>query len=193
MYISEKLTDKLIKMQLVDDEEKDLYVYGFQQGFLLLFNMITVVIIGFIFNMIWQSVVFMVAYSLLRAYAGGFHTSTQLRCYLFSVAMIISVLWLIKRIPLIGFICFIITMIASVIIFLLAPIEDQNKPLCQVEQAVFKKRTNIILKILIAFIGVFWLIGLKQISICISVALGVLSLMLILGKIKNIIGVKEYV
>ncbi len=185
MYIPEKLTDKLIKMQVVDDKEKDLYVYGFQQGLLLLFNMMTVMIIGFIFNMIWQSIVFTVAYSLLRAYAGGYHTSTQLRCYLFSVIMITAVLWVIKQISWNGPICLIITAIASVIVFILAPVEDQNKPLCKVEQAIFKKRTNIILGILIGFVVLLWLIGLNQISICISVALGMLSIMLVLGKIKN--------
>lgn len=179
-------------MQLIDDEEKDLYVYGFQQGLLLFFNMITVIIIGFIFNMIWQSVVFIVAYSLLRAYAGGYHTSTQLRCYLFSVGMIISVLWGIKRVPWSGSICFIITMIASVIIFTLAPVEDRNKPLCQLEQEIFKKRTNVILAILIGLVALLWLIGLKEISICISVAMGVLSTMLVWGKIKNMTGAKNY-
>lgn len=193
MYIAEKITNKLLTMQLVTDEEKDLYVYGFQQGFLLLFNMITIIIIGFFFNMVWQSVVFMVSYSLLRAYAGGYHTSTQLRCYIFSVGMIILVLWLINRFPWNGINVFITTAIASIIIFNLAPVEDKNKPLCQLEQAVFKKQTNIILRNLLGLIILLWFIGLKQVSICISVALLVLSIMLILGKIKNTIEMKNYI
>lgn len=164
MYISEVLTDKLIKMQLIDEEEKELYVYGFQQGFMLLINIITVIIIGFSFNMVWQIVVFMISYSLLRAYAGGYHTSTQLRCYLFSIIMVMSVLWGLSQIPRNGIICIIINVISSIIIFKLAPVEDQNKPLSQLEQVAFKERTNIILIILIGLIVLFWFIGLWEIS-----------------------------
>lgn len=185
MYILEKLTDKLIKTQIIDEEEKELYIYGFKQGFILLINIITVIIIGLHFKMIWQSIVFMISYSLLRAYAGGYHTSTQLRCYLFSIIMIMSVLWGLSQIPRNGTICFVITMISGIIIFKFAPVEDQNKPLSQLEQTVFKERTNIILIILIGHIVLFWFIGLWEISTCISVAVFVISIMLVLGKIKN--------
>lgn len=185
MNLSEKLTDKLIKMRLINDEQKDLYDYGFRQGFLLLFNMITLIIIGFIFNMFWQSLIFMIAYSFLRAYAGGYHANTQLRCYLFSTGMIVVVLWIIKLIPWNSFICFIITAISSMIILLIAPVEDSNKPLDQKEKGIFKKWTNIILCILIGLALLFWIIGTKQISICIIMAICMISVMAVLGKIKN--------
>lgn len=187
MNLSEKLTDKLIEMQLINNEEKDLYFYGFKQGFLLLLNMITVIIIGIIFNMIWQSVIFIIAYSLLRAYAGGYHASTQTNCYLFSVGMITAVLWLIKLIPWNGFICLIIIAVSSMAILLISPVEDGNKPLDKKEKVTFKKRTNIILSILIGFALLFWFIGGQQTSISIVVAILILSVMVILGKIKNMI------
>lgn len=185
MNLSEKLTNKLLKMQLINDEEKDLYTYGFKQGFLLLLNMITVIIIGIIFNMIWQSIIFMVSYSLLRAYAGGYHANTQSRCYLFSVGMIITVLWLIKLIPWNGLIFFIITAVSNIVILLIAPIEDSNKPLNQKEMEIFKKHANIILGVLTGFALLFWLMGGIQISICIVMGICLISVMLVLGKIKN--------
>ncbi|MBU5314543.1 accessory gene regulator B family protein [Tissierella carlieri] len=186
MDLSEILTDKLISMQIISVEEKDIYSYGFKQGLLLLLNMITIIIIGFFFNMIWQSVIFMVAYSILRVYAGGYHASTPFSCYLFSVVMITAVLWLIKLIPWNGFICFIITTVSCIIILLIAPVEDANKPLDQEEKRIFKKRTNIILGVLIGFALLFWFTGEKQISICIIMGICLISVMLVLGKIKDI-------
>lgn len=173
-------------MKVINDEEKDLYYYGFKQGFLLLLNLITVIIIGIIFNMIWQSVIFMAVYSLLRAYAGGYHANTQSRCYLFSIGMITAVLWIIKLIPWNGSICFITTAVSSKIILLIAPVEDRNKPLDLKEKKVFKKRTNIILGVLIGIVLPFWFMGGKQISICIVMGIAVISFMLALGEIKNI-------
>ncbi len=185
MNLSEKLTDKLVNSQIINDEEKDLYYYGFKQGFLLLLNMVTVIIIGIIFNMVWQSVVFMISYSLLRVYAGGYHANTQLRCYLFFIGMITAVLWLMKFIPWNSFICLMITAVSSMVILLMAPVEDTNKPLDQKEKEIFKKQTNIVLAILIGFVLFFWLMGGRQVPICIVMAIWMVSAMLVLGRIKN--------
>ena len=62
------------------------------------------IIIGLLFNMICESIIFMVSYSILRIYAGGYHASTPIRCYLFSIVMIVAVLLLMKSIPWNGFI-----------------------------------------------------------------------------------------
>nr|WP_312580087.1 accessory gene regulator B family protein [Sedimentibacter sp.] len=193
MNVFGEFTDKLIKLQIVNNEDKDLYVYGFQQCFLLFLNMITVMVIGIIFNMIWQSLVFMITYSLLRAYAGGYHASSQSMCYLFSIGMIIAVLLGIKLIPWNDFICFIITIMSSTIILLLAPVEDKNKTLDQEELYVFKKRTRVILIAFVCIKLILLFTGQQQISICMDMAMLTLAIMLILGKIKNISGGEIYV
>ena len=187
MIVIDQLTKKLVDHEIIKDEDKELYSFGFEQGIVLLYNLITMIAIGYIFNMLWESVIFMVAYGVLRPYAGGYHAKTQLRCYLFSALMMVAVLWIIKHVTWNRFICFIIMTVASAIILVLAPVEDKNKPLDQIEQAVFKKRTNIVLSILIGLTVLFWFSRLKQISICISVSLGMLSVMLILGRLKNFI------
>lgn len=170
---------------IIKDGDKEIYLFGFYQGIVLIYNYITIIAIGFAFHMVWESIVFMVAYGVLRPYAGGYHARTQFRCYLFSVLMMVLVLWFIKQISWNGFICSLITTVASLLIVKLAPVEDENKPLDQIEQYVFKKRTNRILSILIGLTVLFWFLGLKQISICITVSLGTLSIMLVLGNMKN--------
>ncbi len=82
--------------------------------------------------------------------------------------MITAVLWLIKIIPWNGFICFIITIVLSIIILLIAPVEDSNKPLDQKEKIIFKKWININLCILAGWTIFFWFIGM----ICFMLLLG---------------------
>lgn len=187
MNLSEILTDKLISMQIINAEEKEIYSYGFKQGLLLLVNMITIIIIGFFFNMIWYSLIFMIAYSNLRVYAGGYHAGTPFRCYLFSVVMISAILWLIKSISWNGTILFIIATVSCIVILLMAPVEDANKPLDQEEKRIFKKRTNIKLSFTIGFALFFWFIGAKQVSIGIVMGIFAIFIMLIFGEIKNAI------
>lgn len=186
MSLPEILTEKLIEMQIINLEEKDIYFYGFKQGFLLLLNIITMIIIGFLFNMIWESIIFMVSYSILRVYAGGYHASTPIRCYLFSIVMIVAVLLLMKSIPWNGFISIIITISSGINIFLMAPVEDANKPLDPEENRKFKKRTNIILGILIVLALSLWFGNRREFSICIIMGICLISIMLVLGKVKSI-------
>lgn len=187
LSISEKIADKLIDSNIIESEDKDLYTYGFYQGFLIIFNILTAIVIGLLFKMVWERLVFLMAYIPLRSYAGGYHAKTPLRCYMFSLIIIIMVLLGIKFIHWNSIICIIVTFCAGSIIFALQPVEDENKPLDNKEKIVYKKITQSILIVLIGIGLVFWCFDNKQISITIIMALFVTAFMLILGKIKNTI------
>ncbi|MGO5066800.1 accessory regulator AgrB [Clostridium sporogenes] len=187
LSISEKIVDKLIDGNIIESEDKDLYTYGFHQGFLIIFNILTAIAIGLLFKMVWESLVFLMAYIPLRSYAGGYHARTPLRCYMFSLIIIIMVLLGIRFIYWNSIICIIVTFCAASIIFALQPVEDENKPLDKKERVVYKKRTKSILLVLIGIGLVFWFFDNEQISITIIMALFVIAFMLILGKIKNTI------
>lgn len=183
--VSEKIVESLITMGVVPSEDKELYKFGIIQGILMVINVLTFILIGLIFGMVWQSIVFMLAYIPIRSYAGGYHARTQLKCYLLSIASIIAVLIEIKLIPWNGYICSIISLCAGMIIFWLAPVEDSNKPFDQIEITVYKKRTRIILVLLLVVAFLFWFVGSKQNSISIIMALEVVAVMLIFGAVKN--------
>ncbi len=182
MKVFDKITEKLASNNIISYEDKDLYTYGFQQGSLLLLNLITTIIIGLIFNMLWQCIIFSVAYIPLRSYAGGYHAKTQLRCYLFSVAMIIIVVLIIKYVPWFDLSIIIITLISSGVILSLAPVEDSNKPLDSKEIQVYKKITRLILLFEVFLVCVFIDLGYSEVSICIMMALTTLGVMLVLGE-----------
>ncbi len=56
--ISEKVVDKLIDGNIIESEDKELYTYGFHQGFLIIFNILTAIAIGLLFKMVLESVIF---------------------------------------------------------------------------------------------------------------------------------------
>ena len=183
--ITEKITASLIRNGAVASEDADLYSYGIRQGLFMMLNIVTTLIIGLLFAVLEESVIFMIAYIPLRTYAGGYHAKTQLRCYLFSVLMLSAAFGGIKLVHWTDPGYFIITLCAAIIIILLAPLESENKPFNEIEKAVYKKRTHIILSILTAIALIFWLSGSKLISISITMALAVTALMLVLGVDKS--------
>ena len=181
----ERIAAKLVESETISAEDKELYEYGLKQAANTALNIATTLVVGFIFGMVWQSVLFMAAYIPLRSYAGGYHAGTPLKCYIFSVVLTVCAISGIRFIPdsniLIGALAF----AASAVIFAAAPLGDKNKPLDEIEVKVFKRRTRIILFTEIISAGIFMFAGLAWISVCVVVSMTVAGIMLAVGVVKN--------
>ncbi|WP_205692830.1 accessory gene regulator ArgB-like protein, partial [Lacrimispora amygdalina] len=184
-HLANALTDKLIDWKIINSEDRDLYAYGFWQGGIYIFNYASVFLIGLLFGMLWQSVVFILSYGLIRPVAGGYHARTQRNCYLFSVLLIVIVLSMLKWFPLSSIVCILVLLFSGSVIFILAPVEDENKPLDETEQMVYRHRSRIVLSVLSALTLLFLVTGLVPIANNITLSLLVSAIMLILGIIKN--------
>ena len=183
--ISEKIVVLMVQNEIIPVEDRELYVYGFHQGFIILVNILTVMVAGFLFNRENEIIVFLAAYIPLRSNAGGYHAKTSFRCYIFSIVMILVVISVIGLPFWNIFNVIAITTISTGIIIIFAPVEDKNKLLDQKEMQVYKKRTYITLSFLVGLAVFLWIVKQKQIAISITLAISVLALMLVLGKIKN--------
>jgi len=182
--LCEKSVDFMIQNEVISSEDKEIYVYGLKQGFILLLNILTTLFIGFLFNKVLKTIIFLAAYIPLRIYAGGYHARTQLRCYICSVVLTISVLLAVEFIPWTNFIVTVVAAISGMIIFILSPVEDMNKPLDAVEVRIYGKRARIILCIELGVLALVINFGENSIAECILVSLPILSLMLVLGNKK---------
>lgn len=186
-HFANLLTNKLVVWNIIKSEDRELYAYGFWQGTILIVNFITVFIIGWLCNMLWQSLIFMLAYGVLRPVAGGYHARTQRNCYIFSILLLLAVLALLHWFPWDAIRGIFIALVATCIVFLLAPIEDENKPLDKIEQLVYKRRSRCISLLLLCITIILMMIGKPETAYCIAVAIMALAGMLVLGKLKNIV------
>lgn len=184
---SEAVTRKLQENNTIDEEQYEICRYGLQQGFTVILNVVTTLIIGMIMRGLLYAVVFTILYIPLRSNAGGYHAKTAIRCYLYSILLMIAVLLAIKYLPIPSFICIIIFAISITVICILAPIEDANKPLDEIEVKVYHKRTLIIL----AIESMLFIIGLAlnlryfmQTTIWVMITM---SIILLMGKFCNMI------
>jgi accessory gene regulator B len=194
--VTERLGELLVQNKVISLEEKELVIFGLQQGLIMILNVISSIIVGYIFGMVWQSIVFMVMYIPLRSYVGGYHARTQLRCYLFSIVLISLVLWGIKLIPWTSFICVVVSVVIGIIIFVFAPRADENKPLDEIEIVVFGKRARGIYLVQELILLIFLIIGWNDIAACIVmtfVAMGFMIFLDILNKSLRKSKIEEYV
>lgn len=182
--ISKLITDELEENQTIKHEERELYEYGFRQGFTALLNIFTTLAIGLLFGCLLQNIAFLVFYIPLRSFAGGYHAKTPLRCYFQSIVMLLLVSMGFKYIEL-GILSHIIILLSSCIIIIFSPIEDSNKPLDETEIAIYKKRTVAVLLVELVFYITLEVVNWDKYSAVFTYVLGMMSLMLLFGKIKN--------
>lgn len=188
--LSRRIGDDLVRSNVIEAEEAEIYIYGINQILVSVLNVSSALIIGFIFDVFLEVAVFMAAYIPLRSFAGGYHAKTPLRCYIFSVIMLIVVSTGMNYLYMEDWVCYVVLAVSALVVIILAPVEDRNKPLDETEYRVYKRRT-----MLIAAIELIIALMLKplisyNLFIAIVYSFAVLSLMLIAGKVKNAFGTK---
>ncbi len=184
--IAEKITRQLEANGAVKSEDREIYRYGIKQGLLIMLNLSTTLLLGIVTGMIGESIIFLVAYMLLRRYAGGFHAKTPARCYIYSSVMVLLALLGIKYMcdSILISICMFI--VGSLIVFLFSPVEDKNKPLDAAEQLVYQKRTRFYLIVEVVLNITMMSLGFKVLYEPVSVSLFCLGVLVVLGKFKNV-------
>ena len=156
---------------LTREEELEIIEYGIERIKANILGMFTIFLIGIIFGVFAESMIFAIFFFLQRRYAGGYHADTKGRCYIVSVFLITISMCFIKYIDSGIVICFVLQTFNIIIIYLLAPVGTANRELDRVEIAVFRKRARIIGSISYVLACCFYMNSCFRIStICVSAA-----------------------
>jgi len=183
--LSQKIGDDLVRSSVIEAEDAEIYIYGINQILVSVLNVLSALIIGLILGTFFEVMVFMAAYIPLRIFAGGYHAKTPLRCYIFSVVMLIIVSIGMKYLYMEDWVYYVILAAAALMILVLSPVEDKNKPLDDLEYKVYKRRAVIIFTVEFVICFVFKLVSLCSLFIAIVYSFIILAFMLITGQVKN--------
>ncbi len=183
--LSGSIADRAIKSGAVKSEDRELTVYGINTFLTIGVNIISALLIGLIFNMLIEIVLFLVVYKLLRKYIGGIHANNALNCYLLSCLTYIAVLTCIRFYDLPGAVTTILVLCSSVILWILAPIEAKKKPLDELEYKVFRRRSHIMIIICFCVFAAFHYIPvLNAYSAAAAISIYTVSIFAVFGKIS---------
>lgn len=180
-----RIIQHMIHNGTINAEDRDIYHYGLREGLILLANIATTLAIGLALGMFWMSILFLIVYMPLRSNAGGVHAATRWRCYVYGCLLTAAVLVAVRFIPWSPWIILPIALISSLVIYLLSPVEDANKPLDEDEIRVYRRRSHWLVGGVLLGITVCMLLDWLRIAGCMSVSLGALGVMLVLGWGKN--------
>lgn len=186
--ISENFINTLSKNNIINEENAEIVKYGFELLILKALFFVICIFIGAIMSEIIESVLFAVSFTLLRSYAGGYHAKTKTRCFVLSLMTIILALVFCKfAVEFNGviYVSFIISIISSVIIWFVAPVDTINKRLDKLEIKVYRRKTRII--IIIEFCALIALLLLNLYGIYFSIVLSIIAelILILIGYICN--------
>lgn len=136
---STRLSDKIGSPLKSTIEEKEIYAYSIEVLLSLFINLIILSITAYITNKVSELIIFIIFFSGLRTFAGGYHAKTHIECITLSFLLFIISAMSNTFFIHFGEIVMITGIIASnILVFKYAPTESKNKPLNGIEAKKYK-------------------------------------------------------
>lgn len=183
-----KISEKIAYMFFEkDDENLDEYIYGIELFFCSSLCTVLMVIIGFLTNSLVESIVFMISFSVLRVFSGGYHSDSFLICNISTLFIYGINILIFKHLfdylvtPFVYITVFVITVI---LVVLFSPVKNDNNPLEENDYAKCKIKACITATVEIStFFLLFYVFKFESIAIMISTFLFV-DILIVLGLFK---------
>ena len=143
--VAKRLVDVMIVKEIINPKDKNIYLYGIQEGIILIENLIVTAVLGIFFGHIIETLIFLIAYIPLRSFSGGYHALNQKRCFVYSILLILFIqIYLAWFNTTFFIITFILYFIFLIYLCRYAPLPSQNKPLSSFEKKKYGKKVRLI-------------------------------------------------
>lgn len=126
------IADFFIRQNVVPEEHREVYEYGFELSISSAIGILIVLAIGLVSGRFWESVVFYIVFCFTRLFTGGFHAPNHLLCkvtFTVTLLLVLAADWLLSGIE--DYYWFILHLYSLVIVCQFAPIENPNKELSE--------------------------------------------------------------
>lgn len=126
--LAQGTAERLVAQGIIREEDAPIYRYGLEAMYSSLLELLSILALAALIGNFWQTVLFFAAFIPLRLYAGGYHASTRLRCFLTSLVVYAAFTIMLEIVPVAWFVplAFIGGAVSFLIVWLFAPVIHQN-------------------------------------------------------------------
>lgn len=148
--ISIKIADYFFENKFIEKNDIEIYVYGLHLIISSVIGIIIILLIGLLIGKFIDSVIFLLCFIILRNYSGGYHANSYLRCNLYFTGVFLITDLIVNLTPtrLIDSMSIIFICTSFCILFIYAPIDNENKKLDKLQKAKNRKISLIVFSIL---------------------------------------------
>lgn len=142
--IATSLTRRLQRKGVVSNEAEDIYVYGFELLVSFVFSTTLILTLGWILDAVLETFCFLGVFILLRSFTGGYHANKYWQCTAITLSVYTLVMMLSKNFQLNIMFYELLFVVGLIVIIIMAPIENCNKPLSNTEKEKHKRVSAIL-------------------------------------------------
>lgn len=132
------------KSGLVNESNNMIVKTGISRLESLIWDFLFAMVLSGLMGNVLAGILFEFCYMVLRIFAGGYHASTPGKCLCFTYGSTLCCIVFIFAMPVTDLIFAVWIAVFNGIIFFTAPIESENKPLCNMEKKVYHRNSFII-------------------------------------------------
>ena len=137
---SKKIVHWLKEKNVIGDNELEICEYGIALILIILMELLPILVLGFLYNEICGILACVTAFSILRRYAGGFHSKTIWGCFFISETFLIVIILIIHYLTVSKNLLIELWVMCGMLLWLFAPIENDNKELNYKEKNRYRKK-----------------------------------------------------
>ena len=185
-YLVTRIVNFITKQGVISDdaEVQDFYRYGVEISISSFLNIFLVILVGVIIHHFIESVIFLALFILIRSFTGGYHADTYFSCNLlmcttFIITVIVNYMISSRLSPLMIVVLICIT---ELIVSVLGPIENKNKPIDDSKKTRLKI-IGIVITLLINCIGLVF--SGNELGTMIILTTLLIAILMIAAKIKE--------
>ncbi len=140
-----------------DKYPKEIYIYGIELLISSLISTSVILLIGLLTKTFYESVIFLISFSAIRVYTGGYHSMTYLKCNIISASSYIAIvvfLYLLRDYvanPTVLLSGYLLTMLLALVF---APVQHENKELSESDKKKYKVLSLLMITVVYAICSV---------------------------------------
>ncbi|MGN0513894.1 MAG: accessory gene regulator B family protein [Lachnospiraceae bacterium] len=166
----------LIEKEMIDKEDKELYEYAMYSITISVVPLFLFLLISFLLGYLKESFFIVWPFMILRKFAGGFHANSVIKCFVFSNVLLFLGLYVVAQCKSLVWIFYLLA-IATVLIYFLSPIDNEQYELGFKEKKKLKRICLVILSFCYIGIIIFYNLGYVKLSTSISVGIILVALL----------------
>lgn len=185
--LSEKILTVLIRNQGVKENQRDIVLFGIEQGIVTALEITLLLITSAILGSVVNGVIILLAFTTIRIYAGGYHAKTQIGCVIRTWIFFVIVILCQSQLDVNVYIREAIMIWSLLILIWICPLENEKRKFVGNQRKTYRKKAirNQIIWIVALNICVFT--NHTILSQCITWGVLMANVLLITGKLEELL------
>lgn len=147
-FLSISITDFFYSNDIIEEDEKEILIYGVQLIISSLLGVSVLLLLGTAMGRIFETIIFLATFIILRMYSGGYHADSYLKCNLTLIAVYMGMIAAVTYTAH-DYIGILSVMMAAYTVYMVlryAPVDNENKRLDE-KQKKDNRRITIVLMV----------------------------------------------